>query len=153
MHADAALSETIRSNNLMDSRLRGEANILVCPNLDAANILFNTIKVLNRDGSTIGPILMGGGEACSCSDAVLDGAAHPVHDGAGRGADLAPHSRPLIGLRRWMILTPQLSVVQPLDRIYRRIENQLVESQIQPAAELESGLADRSGMAEAQTLV
>jgi malate dehydrogenase (oxaloacetate-decarboxylating)(NADP+) len=59
MHADAALSETIRSGNLMDSRLKGEANILICPNLDAANILFNTIKVLNRDGSTIGPILMG----------------------------------------------------------------------------------------------
>jgi malate dehydrogenase (oxaloacetate-decarboxylating)(NADP+) len=59
MHADAALSETIRSGNLMDGRLKGEANILICPNLDAANILFNTIKVLNRDGSTIGPILMG----------------------------------------------------------------------------------------------
>jgi len=59
MHADAALSETIRSGNLMDSRLKGEANILICPNLDAANILFNTIKVLNRDGSTIGPMLMG----------------------------------------------------------------------------------------------
>jgi malate dehydrogenase (oxaloacetate-decarboxylating)(NADP+) len=43
----------------MDSHLKGEANILICPNLDAANILFNTIKVLNRDGSTIGPILMG----------------------------------------------------------------------------------------------
>jgi malate dehydrogenase (oxaloacetate-decarboxylating)(NADP+) len=59
MHADAALSESIRSGNLMDSHLKGEANILICPNLDAANILFNTIKVLNRDGSTIGPILMG----------------------------------------------------------------------------------------------
>jgi malate dehydrogenase (oxaloacetate-decarboxylating)(NADP+) len=59
MHADAALSESIRSGNLMDSRLQGEANVLICPNLDAANILFNTIKVLNRDGSTIGPILMG----------------------------------------------------------------------------------------------
>jgi malate dehydrogenase (oxaloacetate-decarboxylating)(NADP+) len=59
MHADAALSAAIRSGNLMDSRLKGEANILICPNLDAANILFNTIKVLSRDGSTIGPILMG----------------------------------------------------------------------------------------------
>jgi malate dehydrogenase (oxaloacetate-decarboxylating)(NADP+) len=59
MHADAALSETIRNGNLMDSHLKGEANILICPNLDAANILFNTIKVLHRDGSTIGPILMG----------------------------------------------------------------------------------------------
>ncbi len=44
MHADAALSESIRGANLMDSRLKGEANVLICPNLDAANILFNTIK-------------------------------------------------------------------------------------------------------------
>ena len=65
MHADAALSQNIRNANLMDGRLKGEANILICPNLDAANILFNTIKALNRDGSTIGPILMG--------------AAQPVH--------------------------------------------------------------------------
>jgi malate dehydrogenase (oxaloacetate-decarboxylating)(NADP+) len=59
MHGDAALSESIRKTNLMDSRLKGEANILICPNLDAANILYNTLKVLGGDGITVGPILMG----------------------------------------------------------------------------------------------
>ena len=60
MHGDAALSENIRKLNLMDSRLTGEANILICPNLDAANILYNTLKVIGGDGVTVGPILMGG---------------------------------------------------------------------------------------------
>jgi malate dehydrogenase (oxaloacetate-decarboxylating)(NADP+) len=60
MHGDAALSENIRKQNLMDSRLTGEANVLICPNLDAANILYNTLKVIGGDGITVGPILMGG---------------------------------------------------------------------------------------------
>jgi malate dehydrogenase (oxaloacetate-decarboxylating)(NADP+) len=59
MHGDAALSEVIRKGNLMDSRLRGEANILICPNLDSANILYNVVKTLAGEGVTIGPILMG----------------------------------------------------------------------------------------------
>jgi malate dehydrogenase (oxaloacetate-decarboxylating)(NADP+) len=61
MHGDAALSEAMRKQNLMDSRLTGEANILICPNLDAANILYNTLKVIGGDGVTVGPILMGCG--------------------------------------------------------------------------------------------
>jgi malate dehydrogenase (oxaloacetate-decarboxylating)(NADP+) len=60
MHGDTALSESIRKQNLMESRLTGEANILICPNLDAANILYNTLKVIGGDGITVGPILMGG---------------------------------------------------------------------------------------------
>ncbi|RYG86427.1 NADP-dependent malic enzyme, partial [bacterium] len=60
MHGDAALSEKTRKLNLMDSRLTGEANILICPNLDAANILYNTLKVIGGEGVTVGPILMGG---------------------------------------------------------------------------------------------
>ena len=59
MHGDAALSETIRRNSLMDTTLTGEANILICPNLDAANILFNVLKVTGGEGITIGPILLG----------------------------------------------------------------------------------------------
>jgi malate dehydrogenase (oxaloacetate-decarboxylating)(NADP+) len=43
----------------MDSRLTGEANVLICPNLDAANILFNVLKVIAGEGVTVGPILMG----------------------------------------------------------------------------------------------
>jgi malate dehydrogenase (oxaloacetate-decarboxylating)(NADP+) len=59
MHGDAALSEVMRRGNLMDSRLTGEANILICPNIDAANILFNVLKALGGEGTTVGPILMG----------------------------------------------------------------------------------------------
>ncbi len=59
MHGDAALSESIRRQNLMDGRLTGEANILICPSLDAANILYNTLKIVAGEGITVGPILMG----------------------------------------------------------------------------------------------
>ena len=59
MHGDAALSEVIRRGMLMDSHLTGEANILICPNIDAANILFNVLKAVNAEGATVGPILMG----------------------------------------------------------------------------------------------
>jgi malate dehydrogenase (oxaloacetate-decarboxylating)(NADP+) len=59
MHGDAALLEVIRSENLMDSPLHGEANILICPNIDAANILFNVLKAASAGASTVGPILMG----------------------------------------------------------------------------------------------
>ncbi len=63
LHGDAALSEEIRQNSLMESEssLTGEANILICPNLDAANILFNVLKVTGGAGVTVGPILLGAG--------------------------------------------------------------------------------------------
>jgi malate dehydrogenase (oxaloacetate-decarboxylating)(NADP+) len=59
MHGDAALLEVIRKENLMESSLHGEANILICPNIDAANILFNVLKAVSSGASTMGPILMG----------------------------------------------------------------------------------------------
>jgi malate dehydrogenase (oxaloacetate-decarboxylating)(NADP+) len=59
MHGDAALSEAIRSRVHPDSTLKGEANLLVMPNLDAANISFNLLKITSGDGVTIGPILLG----------------------------------------------------------------------------------------------
>jgi len=59
MHGDVALSETLRKNVLMDSTLTGSANLLICPTLDAANILFNVLKVTVGQGVTIGPILLG----------------------------------------------------------------------------------------------
>ncbi len=59
MHGDSALSETIRRRTLLDSTLSGSANVLICPNLDAANILFNVIKTTDGHGTTIGPILLG----------------------------------------------------------------------------------------------
>ena len=59
LHGDAALSESVREASLMDSTLHGEANVLICPNLDAANILFNVLKTTGGHGVTIGPILLG----------------------------------------------------------------------------------------------
>jgi malate dehydrogenase (oxaloacetate-decarboxylating)(NADP+) len=58
MHGDAAISEEIRSRIFPNSRLKGSANLLIMPNLDAANIAFNLLKVLG-DGLAIGPILLG----------------------------------------------------------------------------------------------
>ncbi|MBX3601578.1 MAG: NADP-dependent malic enzyme [Rubrivivax sp.] len=59
MHGDAALSETIRRGYLPDTTLNGSANLLVLPNLDAANILFNVLKVTGGHGVTVGPMLLG----------------------------------------------------------------------------------------------
>jgi malate dehydrogenase (oxaloacetate-decarboxylating)(NADP+) len=59
MHGDAAISEEIRANLFPNSRLKGEANLLVMPTLDAANIAFNLLKTASGDGITVGPILLG----------------------------------------------------------------------------------------------
>ena len=59
MHGDAALSESIRMQVFPDSRLKGDANLLVMPTLDAANIAFNLLKTAAGDGITVGPILLG----------------------------------------------------------------------------------------------
>jgi malate dehydrogenase (oxaloacetate-decarboxylating)(NADP+) len=59
MHGDAALSEEIRMRLFPNSRLKGEANLLIMPTLDAANIAFNLLKVVAGDGITVGPILLG----------------------------------------------------------------------------------------------
>jgi malate dehydrogenase (oxaloacetate-decarboxylating)(NADP+) len=65
LHGDTALSEEIRKSFLPQTTLTGSANILVMPNLDAANILFSVLKATGGNGVTIGPILLG--------------AARPVH--------------------------------------------------------------------------
>jgi malate dehydrogenase (oxaloacetate-decarboxylating)(NADP+) len=59
MHGDAALSEEIRLRVFPRARLRGEANLLVMPTLDAANIAFNLLKTAAGSGVTIGPMLLG----------------------------------------------------------------------------------------------
>ena len=59
MHGDAALSEDVRNATMPGSRLKGEANLLIMPNLDAANISFNLLKTSAGGGITIGPILLG----------------------------------------------------------------------------------------------
>jgi malate dehydrogenase (oxaloacetate-decarboxylating)(NADP+) len=58
MNADAALSQTIREVVMPNSTLSGEANVFVMPNVDAANIAFNMLKVLG-DAISIGPMLLG----------------------------------------------------------------------------------------------
>ena len=58
MHADAALSEPIRQRVFPSSKLTGVANLLVMPNLDAANISFNLLKQTGR-GLSVGPMLVG----------------------------------------------------------------------------------------------
>jgi malate dehydrogenase (oxaloacetate-decarboxylating)(NADP+) len=59
MHGDAALSEEVRAQAFPRSRLKGEANLLIMPTLDSANIAFNLLKTAAADGITIGPILLG----------------------------------------------------------------------------------------------
>jgi malate dehydrogenase (oxaloacetate-decarboxylating)(NADP+) len=59
MHGDAALDEKIRMKIFPNSRLKGEANLLIMPTLDAANITFNLIKTISGEGITVGPILLG----------------------------------------------------------------------------------------------
>jgi malate dehydrogenase (oxaloacetate-decarboxylating)(NADP+) len=63
MHGDAALSEEIRLKVFPNARLRGEANLLVMPTLDAANIAFNLLKTASGGGVTIGPMLLGAARA------------------------------------------------------------------------------------------
>lgn len=58
MHADSALSESIRERIFPGSRLNGQANLLIAPSVDSANIAFNMIKVLG-DGLPLGPVLLG----------------------------------------------------------------------------------------------
>ena len=65
MHADAALSKRLLDRAMPDSELTAEANLLIMPNLDAANITFNALKIVAGAGVTVGPILLG--------------AARPVH--------------------------------------------------------------------------
>jgi malate dehydrogenase (oxaloacetate-decarboxylating)(NADP+) len=58
MHGDAALSEALRRRVMPVSRIAGEANLLVFPTLDAANIALNLVKV-TTDALHVGPILLG----------------------------------------------------------------------------------------------
>src|SRR5690606_13329991 len=65
MHGDAALAEEIRRRGFPNARMKGPANLLVMPTLDAANISFNLLKNAYIDAVTLGPLPLG--------------AAQPVH--------------------------------------------------------------------------
>ncbi|MFB0875186.1 MULTISPECIES: NADP-dependent malic enzyme [unclassified Sphingobium] len=58
MHADAALSQALRDRLVPDSRFEGPANLLVMPNLDAANITLTALSA-SSSSPTVGPMLMG----------------------------------------------------------------------------------------------
>ena len=59
MQGDAVFGDELRSPLVPDSTLAGAANVLILPNLDAANILFNVLKMTGGKGVTVGPILLG----------------------------------------------------------------------------------------------
>jgi malate dehydrogenase (oxaloacetate-decarboxylating)(NADP+) len=59
MHADCALDESLRRAIMPFSTLSGEANLLVCPGIDAANISYNLLKTTAGNNVAIGPILLG----------------------------------------------------------------------------------------------
>ncbi len=59
MHGDSALDATIRAGAVTSSPLKGDANLLVLPNIDAANISYNLLKTAAGNGIAIGPLLLG----------------------------------------------------------------------------------------------
>jgi malate dehydrogenase (oxaloacetate-decarboxylating)(NADP+) len=59
MHGDVALDADARQTIMPRSTLKGDANLLVCPNIDAANIAYNLLKTASGGGIAIGPMLLG----------------------------------------------------------------------------------------------
>ncbi len=90
MHGDAAMQEQIRQRLFPSSRLSGSANLLVMPNVDAANIAFNLLKALG-DGLSVGPMLVGAAGAAHVltpavtTRGILNMTAVAVVDAQGRG--------------------------------------------------------------------
>jgi malate dehydrogenase (oxaloacetate-decarboxylating)(NADP+) len=63
MHGDAALDEELRRRIFPATRLDGEANVFIMPNIDAANIAYELVKVLG-EATPVGPILVGVAKPC-----------------------------------------------------------------------------------------
>jgi len=59
MHGDVALDPELRKSIMPNSTLQGEANLLVLPTIEAANISYNLLKVAAGNGIAIGPVLLG----------------------------------------------------------------------------------------------
>ncbi|OZI72281.1 NADP-dependent malic enzyme [Bordetella genomosp. 12] len=59
MHGDCALDEALRLRILPSSTLKGEANLLVCPNVDSGNIAYNLLKTAAGGNVAVGPFLLG----------------------------------------------------------------------------------------------
>ncbi len=62
MHGDVALDAALRTQVMPHSTLAGSANLLVLPNIDAANISYNLLKTAAGGGIAIGPVLLGAAE-------------------------------------------------------------------------------------------
>ncbi|HEY8554665.1 MAG TPA: phosphate acyltransferase, partial [Burkholderiales bacterium] len=63
MHGDTALSRMMLQKVMPDSPLRDQANLLIMPTLDAANIAYNVLKEVAGQGVTVGPMLLGAARA------------------------------------------------------------------------------------------
>jgi len=59
MHGDCALDEALRMRILPSSSLKGQANLLVCPNVDSGNIAYNLLKTAAGGNVAVGPFLLG----------------------------------------------------------------------------------------------
>lgn len=59
MHADCAMNEAVRSQLLPNNYLEGEANLLVCPNIESGNIAYNLLKSAVGGNIAVGPFLLG----------------------------------------------------------------------------------------------
>ncbi len=59
MHADCAVDDAVRRSIMPFSTLTGDANLLVCPNIESANIAYNLLKATAGNNIAIGPILLG----------------------------------------------------------------------------------------------
>ncbi|MFW7340325.1 NADP-dependent malic enzyme [Pollutimonas sp. H1-120] len=59
MHGDCALDESLRRRILPTTRLHGEANLLICPNVDSGNIAYNLLKTAAGGNVAVGPFLLG----------------------------------------------------------------------------------------------
>jgi len=59
MHADCAVDAAIRQSLMPFSTLKGDANLLVCPGIDSANIAYNLLKTISGNNVAVGPILLG----------------------------------------------------------------------------------------------
>jgi malate dehydrogenase (oxaloacetate-decarboxylating)(NADP+) len=68
MHGDAALAKTVLDKAMPNAQLTAEANLLVMPSLDAANISFSLLKSVAGNGVTIGPMLLGAARAVHVLD-------------------------------------------------------------------------------------
>ena len=94
MHADTAISEALRQRVFPHSKLKGEANLLVFPNLDAANITLTAVKQM-MDALHVGPILLGTDKPAHIltpsvtSRGVVNMTALAVAEGAHRTQELA----------------------------------------------------------------